>query len=101
MYAAYGNFEVFDAARGRFASDLTLTDDDHAIGFARNDARLWYSTGSENWNHRLDVWHVSDFQDDPAAERVLCHGLQITGYAVGVGAFDNEWTAQYRRGVGL
>jgi hypothetical protein len=88
MYADYGSSEVFDVGRGRFAEDLN---DDHQRGFARNESGIWYATGGERYDHRLDVWHVDRFVDDPPAERVVAHELEITGGHVGVAAFDMEW----------
>lgn len=68
MYADYGSFEVFDVGRGRFNDDITY---DHDRGFARSASRIWYDTGGERYDHRLDVWHVDSYVNDPAAERVL------------------------------
>jgi hypothetical protein len=88
MFADYGSFEVFDVGRGRFGDDVNY---DHERGFARTPAQIWYATGGQRFEHRLDVWHVEAFVDDPAAERVLAHQLEITDTHVGVGAFDMEW----------
>ncbi|MFT3789387.1 MAG: hypothetical protein QM770_24940 [Tepidisphaeraceae bacterium] len=88
MYADYGCFEIFDVGRGRFGEDVNY---DHNRGFARSNSRIWYSTGGERYDHRLDVWHVDAFVDDPAADRVVAHELEITDIHVGVGAFDMEW----------
>jgi hypothetical protein len=88
MYADYGCFEVFDVARGRFGDEIKY---DQARGFARSPALIWYATGGERYEHRLDVWQVDSFVDDPAAERVVAHELEITDGHVGVAAFDMEW----------
>lgn len=70
MYADYGWFEVFDVGRGRFAENIAF---DHVKGFGRVPSRIWYDTGGERYDHRLDVWEVDELVDDPAAERVLAH----------------------------
>ena len=88
VFADYGYFEVFDVGRGRFDDKISY---DHQRGFARNPAQIWYATGGQRFEHRFDVWNVDSFVDDPAAERVLAHELEITGVHVGVGAFDMEW----------
>ena len=92
MYASHGSFEVYDVGRGRFADDIDYTDGNVASGFFQTQSRVWYATGSQLWDHRLDVWSADHFEDDPRASRVLCHGLEITDAAVGIGAFDMEWT---------